>query len=258
MASVKDVFEFIDSIAPFDTQQQWDNSGFLVGDIDKIVKKIGVVLDITPETIDLAAMHEVDLIVSHHPVIFKPQKSFTKNNAAYQLAVKGINAICAHTSLDSADGGVNDVLSQLLGLRRVEPFYADENETPLLRVGFVNEMNAKTLAKTVANALGHENYAVKYCDGGKPIETVAVCGGAGDSFIEDIVQADIDAYVTGEAGYHDMLYACESGLTLIVAGHFETENPIVRVLAQKLDLQFEDIQTVIIPQKPSIKYLTVE
>ena len=98
--TVKDIFEFIDSLAPFSTQCDWDNSGMLVGDRNKMVRKIAVVLDITTEAIEKAAEMNADLIVSHHPVIFRPARSFTDKDLPYVLAKNGIAAICTHTPLD--------------------------------------------------------------------------------------------------------------------------------------------------------------
>jgi dinuclear metal center YbgI/SA1388 family protein len=257
MTSVKNVFDYIDSIAPFDSQLQWDNSGILVGEPNRLISRIGVVLDITPQTVELAAARGVELIVSHHPVIFRPQKSFTDESIAYRLAAHGISAICAHTSLDSAAGGVNDVLARALGLKRVEPLVTSESETPLLRAGFVPKMRAVELASVTAQALGGECYALRYCDSGRMIETVAVCGGAGKDFIDDVINAGIDAYITGDAGHHDFLYAAEKGLTLIAAGHFETENPVVEELAGRLSEQFESVETIVLNQSVPAKYFVI-
>ncbi len=257
MTSVRNVYDFIDSFAPFDTQTKWDNSGMLVGDENKIISKIGVVLDITPLTIARAAANGVELIVSHHPVIFKAQKSFTEESLAYKLAVNGMSAICAHTSLDSADGGVNDVLAKSLNLKRVEPLLTFESDIPLLRAGFVPKMSAIELAALVADTLGRAGYALRYCDSGKSVETVAVCGGAGSDYIDDVINAGIDAYITGDVGYHDFLHASQKGLTLIDAGHFETENLVVNVLAEKLSEYFEDVETIIINQSETVKYFVI-
>lgn len=257
MTSVKDVYNFIDSFAPFDSQQQWDNSGILVGEPNRIIVRVGVTLDITPQTVDFAVARGVDLIVSHHPIIFKPQKSFTDESIAYRLAVKGISAICTHTSLDSAAGGVNDVLAAVLGLKRVEPLIVLEGEAPILRAGFVSKMRAIELASVTAEALGGESYALRYCDPGKTIETVAVCGGAGKDFIDDVINAGIDAYITGDVGYHDFIYALEKGLTLIAAGHHETENPVVEVIAGRLRKQFEGVDIVVINQSQPVKYFVI-
>ncbi len=260
MPTVREIYDYIDSFAPFSEQMSFDNSGLIIGDWNKDVFKVGVSLDITMETIKKAKEMNIDLIVSHHPVIFKAKKRFLKGDVAFELAASGISAICAHTCLDcAADGGVNEVLANLLGLSKVEPLPTAECSSPMVRVGFVGfigKTNAVALAQLVSDRLScSEDYCVRYCDGGRDIETVAVCGGSGSSFINEIIDAGIDALITGDAGYHDFLDAENMNFTLISAGHFETENPVVPVLAKKLQQKFDDVFVTVITQTPTVKYL---
>lgn len=248
--TVKDIFDFIGSIAPFEKQCEWDNSGLLVGDADCDVKKIGVVLDITADSVRYAAKNGIDLIVSHHPVIFRPAKNFLANDPAYMLARNGISAICAHTSLDIAKGGVNDALAEKLGFENAAAL-SESGETEMIRVCEIAETDADSLAKLVCKKL---STCAITADGGKTLKKVALCGGAGGDFIHDVAAADCDAYITGEAKLHEFLAAAEIGLTLIAAGHFETENPVVAVLAEKLKENF-DCGVEIIPQQSPVKYI---
>ena len=112
MAVVGDIYNALDAFCPFDVHEQWDNVGLLVGESSAQVTRAAVVLDITPDAVERA--HEVgaQLIISHHPVIFHPIKNLGAHDPVYLLAKYGMNAICAHTNLDCADGGVNDVLAQ--------------------------------------------------------------------------------------------------------------------------------------------------
>lgn len=248
--TVKDVFEYISSIAPFDKQCEWDNSGLLVGDEQSEVKKIGVVLDITAGAVKYAAENGIDLIVSHHPVIFRAAKTFLANDPAYLLARNGISAICAHTSLDIAKGGVNDALADILGFENAVPL-SESGETEMIRVCEIDETDADSLAKLVCKKL---STGIITADSGKAIKKVALCGGAGGDFIHNVAEAGCDAYITGEAKHHEFLAAAELGLTLIAAGHFETENPVVAVLAEKLKENFE-CEVEIIPQQSPVKYI---
>ncbi len=249
MARVKDFYSFLNKICPFSLQESWDNSGMLIGDINKEVNRVAVVLDITNEVVSYASSVGVDLIISHHPVIFKAQKSFLKGDVAFELASSGISAICAHTCLDSADGGVNDVLADVLELNNIETFPCEES-TELVRVGVLSEpLSCEELAYKLKEELGG---SVRYCETGKMIESVALCGGAGCDFIGDVIKAGIDAFVTSDAGHHNFLDCKESGLALFAAGHFETENPVVAVVANKLRCEFSDIDIIIIPQKSPI------
>ena len=249
MATVKDFYNFIDRLCPFSAQESWDNSGFLVGDENKEVTRTAVVLDITNEAIDYACNIGAQLIISHHPVIFRAQKSFTKNTPAFELAAHGLSAVCAHTCLDCAEGGVNDVLADVLGIQNAEVFPCEGCDS-MVRAGVLPDpMSAQELARHIRETLGG---SVRYCDNGKIIESVALCGGSGGEFINDIAKAGIDAYITGDAGHHAFLDAKEAGLNLFAAGHFETENPIVTVLANKLRVEFEDTDIIVIPQTSPI------
>lgn len=244
MAKVKDFYGYLNSIAPFETQEDWDNSGMLVGDMNAEVKKAAVVLDITHEEIKKAKAIGADLIISHHPVIFNPIKSVTKGSVPYELVASSINALCCHTPLDIADGGTNDSLAKLLG---IEVTRADD---PILRLGTVEPTTAQELAGKIANTL---NTKVRYADAGKTIKKIAICTGAGCSLIE--AAGEIDAFITGDASHHNFLDCVQAGITLIAAGHYETEIIVVPVLVKKLQAQFPDIEIIDIKQENPIKFI---
>lgn len=247
--TVKNIFDFIDGIAPFEKQCEWDNSGLIVGNSCREVSKIGVVLDITADAVKYAAANGIELIVSHHPVIFRPVKTFLDGDVPYLLAQNGISAICAHTSLDCADGGVNDVLAETLGFKNPIPL-TESGEASMVRKVVIEETEADVLAMLVADRL---STGVQLADCGKKIDTIALCGGAGGDFIHAVAESGCDAFITGEAKHHEFLAAYELGVTLIAAGHFETENPVVAVLADKLSKNF-DCEVEIIPQKSPVEY----
>ena len=243
MAKVKDFYGYLNSIAPFETQEDWDNSGMLVGDMDAEVKKVAVVLDITHEEIKKAKAIGADLIISHHPVIFNPIKSVTKGSVPYELVASSINALCCHTPLDIADGGTNDSLAKLLGIE------VTRTEDPILRLGTVEPTTAENLAGKIAKTL---NTKVRYADAGRKIEKIAICTGAGCSLIE--AAGEIDAFITGDASHHNFLDCIQAGITLIAAGHYETEIVVVPVLVKKLQAQFPDIEIIDIKQENPIKF----
>ena len=244
MAKVKDFYGYLNSIAPFETQEDWDNSGMLVGDMNAEVKKAAVVLDITHEEIKKAKAIGADLIISHHPVIFNPIKSVTKGSVPYELVASSINALCCHTPLDIADGGTNDSLAELLGINVTR---ADD---PILRLGTVEPTTAQELAGKTANTL---NTKVRYADAGKTIKKIAICTGAGCSLIE--AAGEIDAFITGDASHHNFLDCVQAGITLIAAGHYETEIIVVPVLVKKLQAQFPNIEIIDIKQENPIKFI---
>lgn len=257
--TVKSIYQYLDEIAPFSTQESYDNAGFLVGDIHAPVQHIGVVLDITVPAVMQAKKAGIELIISHHPVIFHPQKQVLADSPIYAAAQQGIHAICAHTNLDRAQGGVNDVLAQQLGLMNVIPLSLPHDcELPILRGGELpqhTQMDAHSYARQVAAQLGAP---VRYCAGEAPIRRVAVCGGGGADEHMHLSALGYDAYVTGDASHHHFLQALQSDLTLIIAGHYETENPIVPVLAGQLRQAFPEVSVTALKQDSPIQHAGME
>lgn len=226
--TVQDVYNYLDSRAPFATCEEWDNVGLLIGDPQQTVHHILVTLDVTDGAIDAALATEADLIVSHHPVIFSPLRRLTADGIPYRLAANGIAVICAHTNLDRAADGVNDTLAVLLGLTDIHP--ADDG---MCRIGTMPEsVTATALAKLVAETLGT---AVRVSGSGD-IRTVAVCGGSGGDFISALTPI-ADAFVTGEVRHHEWLAARD--ITVIEAGHYATEVPVVDTLCHWLTDAFD-------------------
>jgi len=220
-------------MAPFDSQMEFDNSGLQVGDLAMPIESVMVCLDVTPQVIAQAAHANCELIVVHHPVLFHARKQLLSNDPAWLLARRGMACIASHTPLDCCAGGVNDLLAKKLALG--EPALL----TPLIRLCTLPKpITVKELTEHVSQKL---ITCVRYCDAGKPIKTIAICGGEGCHFLED-VYGYADAFLTGDAGYHDFLDAAQHGLTLLAAGHFETEIHIVPTLTEKLRTAFPDVK----------------
>lgn len=243
MATVRDFYSFLNGIAPFETQEEWDNSGMLVGDMNAEVTRAITVLDITPEAVQEAAKLGANLIISHHPVIFRAMKSFTRGSVPFELAANGINALCCHTPLDIATGGTNDTLAELIGID------VSVGENPILRFGEIPEATASELANHIADTL---HTRVRFADGKRPIKKIAICTGSGCSLIGEAVE--IDAFITGDAGHHDFLDAVQAGITLIAAGHFETENPAMPALQKKLAEQFKETEIINLDTENPVKF----
>ncbi|MBQ3136159.1 MAG: Nif3-like dinuclear metal center hexameric protein [Clostridia bacterium] len=252
MVTVKKISDYINEIAPYNNQCEWDNCGLLIGNESKEVKKVGFVLDLTSETLDSALNNGVDLIITHHPVIFKPQKNFLTGNIAYEAAIKGISVISAHTCFDSAIGGVNDVLCNILGVKNISGVYSDAYPVPVARIGNIDEISSSDFAVTVSKKLKTHCRVV---DCSNSIKKVAVCGGSGADFLSDVFNMGADAYVTGEMDHHEMLYAAELGITVVLAGHFETENPSMLVLKENICNNFVGVEGIVLNQKNPVKYI---
>ncbi len=238
--TAQDLYQFIDSLAPFSTQEDWDNSGFLVGDQNKEIHKVALCLDVTLDTLRQAKEFGADLVVSHHPVIFHPLKAVTADSPVFYAIENGIGLLAAHTPWDAADGGVNDVLATVLGLTDIHKIGPEENGVQMLRAGRLKTaVPAAEFADIVATAL---NTVVRVSSATKQIQTVAVCGGAGCSFLPALAsEGNIDAFVTGDAKHNDFLDAIDLDIALLAAGHYETETISVPVLLKLLQQEFPEL-----------------
>lgn len=254
MVTVNDILSFMNTLAPSAMKMDWDNVGLLCGSCNQEVKKILVALDPFESVCMEAKAEGADLLVTHHPLIFKAPLSITDSNSVGRsilfLAKNGISAINAHTNLDQAPGGVNDVLAQKLGLQDIDvisPVGVTEEGQPwgLLRRGTVEDQPLSAFLGHVKTSLGCEG--LRYVDGGKPVSRVAVGGGACGGELMQAVRAGCDTFVTADVRYNQFWDARELGINLIDAGHFYTENPVCSVLAEKLQIQFPEI-TVILSQ----------
>ena len=153
------------------------------------------------------------------------------------LAEHRIAVISLHTNLDSAPGGVNDVLAERLGLQNIRTF--DGSEYGIGRIGDVPEQELEAFAQFVKERLGAGG--VRYADGGKPVNRVAVGGGSCMDFLPQALEAGCDTFVTGDVKYHQFQKAAALGVNLIDAGHFPTEDPVCEVLCGALAAKFPGI-----------------
>lgn len=252
MTTVLDVKNAVARLAPAFMKEDWDNVGLLCGCAAAPVHKILVALDPFLNVCREAAEVGADLIVTHHPLIFQPVSSITDGDTIGQsilfLAQHGIAAVNAHTNLDKAPGGVNDRLAEVLGLRNIavlNPEGIDEQGRPwgLLRIGERDATTAAEFASFVKENLGCPG--LRYVDGGRPIKRVAVGGGACAGAIREAADAGCDAFVTADVKYNQFWDARDLGLTLIDAGHFETENPVCDVLVAHLRGEFPNIPVLL-------------
>lgn len=211
----------------------WDNDGLMCcPDSDAHVGKVLVALDVTSDTVQRAIDGGYHVIVSHHPLIFRPLRAMELGNhvagRVIDLVRAGISVMSFHTRLDAVEGGVNDTLADLLGLRDVTPFGEG-----IGRVGTLN--NALTLcefAEKVKSVTGAP--AVISADAELAVRRVALLGGSGSDDVPAAIAAGADTYLTGELAYHWLADAKEAGINLLAAGHFYTENPVCGTLRRML------------------------
>jgi len=343
---VSDIVAFLESIAPPRLKMQWDNVGLLCGDADAGVTCALLALDITDAVAEEAQSCGANLIISHHPLVFRPLASVTAQGAGslvWRLAKSGISAVCMHTNLDAASGGVNDALAAALSLSQVSGFAAVSREAYYKVTVFVPEEHAVSVREAMSaagagNLMGYsgcafmakgkgsflpgegtnpavgqpgvyeeltelrlemlcpkerlhavvaamrethpyevpaydvfENLApdsplflgrigrlssmmtsqelatyvcerlgcagVRMSAGKGGIRRVAVIGGAGSEHLREAADA-ADAFVTGEVKYHEFLEAQRLGVTLIEAGHYHTERPVLAHLCAAVKKAF--------------------
>lgn len=254
MATVKDIYAALDCWAPFQIQMSFDNAGLLVGRGDREVSKLVVALDITEQVVEEAVSLGAGLVVAHHPVIFDPVRSVTDQEPVGRTLLSLIEgrvaAICAHTNLDAAQGGVNDCLAQRLNLTEVEQLHQDGNlpdGSPygIGRVGMVHQagLSVPQYAAFVKERLSAA--CVRYVDAGKPVKKVAVGGGSCGSMLADAADAGCNTFVTADVKYDVFLKARAMGMNLLDAGHYATENVVCPALADFLKERFPEVEVQI-------------
>lgn len=232
--TVKELYRVLDEAIPASLSCEWDNDGLMCSpDLSAPVKRILLTLDVSEAAVDYAIHNGCDLIISHHPMIFRPLSSLTEENFTARKALKcilnGISVFSFHTRLDIVEGGVNDRLANVLGLSDTELF--GDAETPTIgRIGNIDAISMEDFADLVKDKLGVP--ALQTVELGKVVRRVALVGGDGKDFLKPAMRAGADVYLTGTLSYNSMVDAADLGLQVIEAGHFFTENPILDVLSQ--------------------------
>ena len=246
MTTVNDILHCVETLAPRAMKMDWDNVGLLCGSKSAPVTKVLVALDPFEHVCREAADWGAQVIVTHHPLIFRPLPNVTDQTsigrAIMMLCCHGINAINAHTNLDQVSGGVNDVLAATLELENVSTLNPRDG-IGLLRCGEVAEQPLESFLNHVKTRLHCEG--LRYVRGGKPVHKVAVGGGSCADGMLEALAAGCDTFVTSDIKYNQFWDAHDLGLNLIDAGHFHTENPVVAVLAEKIAAAFPEIKVKI-------------
>lgn len=239
MARIRDIYDIIDAVAPFSTALDFDNSGLVVGDGNTQVTRVLLALDITPVVVAEAAAMNANLILSHHPVIFHPLKTLGPQDVPYQLASKGIAALCCHTNLDlSPVCGVNVALGSKLGLRNLRREDVFGEDCVLFSGDLEEPLDPDAFAALVKERLAAPS--VKFVPGDRPVKKVIFCSGAGGEYVHQAACRGADAYLTGEMKHHEELEAAYSRMTCVAAGHYHTEKVFAEFLASYLRKRIPD------------------
>lgn len=241
MHLVRDIYNSLNHLYPFDLAMDFDNCGLLIGNENNIVTKVICCLDVTFDVINEAKLKGAELIISHHPVIFNPIKKIDSSTLIYDLVSSKINIISAHTNLDIAPGGVNSCLAERLGLKNLKilsPLDSLQNETGLGLFGeleksaFPLEFASFVKEKLDCNGLRFTNIE------DKKITRVAVGSGSCGNLISDAVLKKVDAFVTGEIKHHEILFALQNNVVVVDVGHFKSEDIVISPLVNALQNNF--------------------
>ena len=241
MNTVRNIEQSLYAWAPRALAESWDNVGLLVGDPEAVVDTVLVALDITPQVVAEAVEKNCQLIVAHHPVmncawhqVQTVRTDDRQGRVLTELIRHSVAAICMHTNLDAAEGGVNDCLAQKLGLSGTIPL----NEQKIGRIGTLScEIPLEQFLHDVVKSLSCRG--LRYRDGGRPVHRVAVGGGACGEYIPHALAQGCDTFVTSDLRYNDFLDT--RGLNLIDAGHFPTEDVVCPEVVHRLQKAFPAI-----------------
>ena len=246
MLTVKDIAGAIEAFAPRSLQENYDNAGLQVGNPDMPVSAVLLCLDVTENVLREAAKRECNMIVSHHPLIFKGLKSLTGADATQRIVMEalrlGIAIYSAHTNLDSVAEGVSYEMAHSLSLRDLQILAPKENNpdaglgvvgntpSPIPSLEFLRKVKETFNVSDLRYSAQSPHYVVR---------RVALCGGSGSAFIKDAINADADIYISGDIRYHDFT---TYGLDIIIAdiGHYESELCSRRILSKIIRESFPE------------------
>ena len=236
--TIKEIYDILNVVAPFDTQESYDNAGILVGNEMQNKKHVLLTLDITNPVIDEALEIGADMIISHHPIIWEPIKSISPENPVWQLIQHDIGAICAHTNFDIAPTGLNTYIGKKMAERikfsgAFEPLeILSRNRTLGYTALLARPLQTTELAQALADV--YTNNALRFYDSGKIIKKIAWCSGSGGDLMETALERGADALITGDCKHSIWMQARNLSFTLFDCGHFETEVFAVERFAQIL------------------------
>lgn len=244
------VCSFLAEIAPLRLAESWDNVGLLVGDRTGSAERVMTCLTITPAVVDEAEREDVDLIVTHHPLPFKPFSRLTTDSVSgrllLRLAAARTSVYCAHTAFDSAAAGINQQLCERLDVRDPQPLEpADPTDPQQLGSGRYGALGSSQplgqLARRATESLGGSSYRL-VGDENHLISRVGCACGSGGSFLGKAARKGCDALITGEANFHGCLEAEALGIGLVLVGHYHSERFAMELLARQLAAQFEPLR----------------
>jgi dinuclear metal center YbgI/SA1388 family protein len=262
--TVKDILNCITEVAPLQWQESYDNAGLQVGDLNAEAHKALICLDITEEVVEEAIAKKCDLIISHHPLIFRGLKHLTPETYIERAVMKAIKhdiaLISMHTNLDNSYLGVSRVLAERLGLKNLHLLQPSDAEPELCGAGMIGEfekpMEEVDFLGLVSDTIGSPCLRHSALSGRK-IQKVALCGGSGTPFMPDALRQKADAYLTADIKYHDF-FVPEGNILLVDGGHFETEQFTKELLCELIRKKFPTFAAEIAETRTNAVYYFVK
>ena len=248
---IKEVLSALERFAPLPLQESWDNAGLQVGLTETEVSGALLCLDVNERIVDEAIAKGCNLIVSHHPLLFRGLKTISDLTDVQRTVRKALKSdICVvsmHTNMDNAKGGVNFRIAQKLGLQNVAFFAPKSVDGIEAGSGVIGELPESQAADDfvlmVKKAFGVEcamcNELLR-----RPIQKVAICGGAGDFLLDDALKAGADAFITGEMHYHQY-FGYEQQIQICVIGHYQSEQFTAEVFEEIIQKECSGVKTCI-------------
>lgn len=253
MRKVKDIINEMEKFAPKFLKEDFDNVGLMVGDKEKEVKRILLALDCTLEVIEEAKNNNIDLIITHHPLIFRKPSSITtdtlQGKKIIELIKNDINLYSSHTNLDSAEDGLNETIMNILGFDKNEVIEVNKNSRDGKKEGLgrVVSLDKEILLEELISKVKEKlNISgVKVVVGKSTVSKLAVINGSGQDFFEKAVKMGADCIITGDTTYHYASDYKEMGISIIDAGHFASEWLVYLNVINKIKDNFKDVEVLI-------------
>lgn len=231
--TVEQLINALDGMIPKNLSEPWDNDGLdVVPDKNAEITGVLCALDCTSVAVNRATELGCNVIITHHPLVFKPLGSVTCDDSVGKRVIecikRGIAVVSFHTRLDIIEGGVNDILAETVGLKNISDFI------PYGRIGDVDEVGFEEFARHVAAVLGLNINELGLVKSKNTVKRVALVSGCGKDEIGDAINAGADTFITGEVMHNHMLDCKEMGINLICATHYATERIVLPLLANKV------------------------
>ena len=250
MKKVKEIIEVMETLAPTFLKEDFDNVGLMVGDREKEVKKVLLALDCTLKVVEEAKENNVDLIITHHPLIFRRPNNITtdtiQGRKIIELIKNDISLYSSHTNLDSAKSGLNDSIPKLLGYDSSEILEVNKRDEKAGLGRIVTLDKPTTLDEIVDNVKKSLNINnLRVVKGKEEVNKIAIINGSGQDFIGKAVSKGADCIITGDTTYHFASDYKEMGINIIDAGHFASEQIVFFNVMKNIIDKFTDIEFIL-------------